>query len=378
MKIYRLLAVARKECIHIIRDWRSLFLTIGTPLFLLLLFGYALTLDVDHVPLVIWDQNQTDDSRDLISRFTGSRYFSLVGQTDNYRDMIHAIDTGNALVAMVIPYDYSKTLRKNTKTNVQVIVDGSDSNTATIALSYAERLIASYSESIFMESVERKGYPKPSLPIDLQTRMWFNPAIESSNNIIPGLIGVIMMVIASLMTSLTVAREWEKGSMEQLISTPIQVPELIFGKMIPYFCIGMADVVMIVLIGKFLFEVPFRGSYLLLFGMAMVFLLGALSLGMLISIVTKSQLLASQLAMVITFLPSFLLSGFLSAIHNMPQAIQVITYAVPARYFITFLRAIYLKGVGLSILYMEGIFLICFAAFTAVLANIKFKKKLDG
>jgi drug efflux transport system permease protein len=378
MKMYRLQAVARKECIHIIRDWRSLFLTVATPLFLLLLFAYALTLDVDHVPIVVWDQSQTHESRELISHFTGSRYFSLTEQTNNYDDIVHSIDNGDALLALVIPYDYGSRINGNKDTNVQVIVDGSDSNTATIALGYAETITSRYSVDLFVKDMKHKGYEPPVAPIDLRTRIWFNPDIESRNNIIPGLIGVIMMVITSLMTSLTIAREWEKGSMEQLISTPVKVPELIFGKMVPYFFIGIIDVIMVVLIGEFLFEVPFRGNLLLLFTMSTIFLVGALSLGMLISIVTKTQLLASQLAMVVTFLPSFLLSGFLSAIHNMPQAIQVITYFVPARYFITFLRAIYLKGVGISILYVECIFLVSFAVLAAVLANIKFKKKLEA
>lgn len=377
MNYRRLFAISKKETIHIIRDWRSLFLTIATPLFLIILFAFALTLDVDNVPMVIWDQSHTPESRDLISKFTGSHYFSIIKKTDNYKEIDYLIDSGKSLVALVIPYDFSKKLKAG-KAKVQFIVDGSDANTATIALGYAEAVALKYSNKLFVDTIEKSGAQLQIQPIDLKMRIWYNPDIESRNNIIPGLAGVIMMVITSLMTSLTIAREWEKGSMEQLISTPVKVPELIYGKMLPYFIVGILDVVLIFLIGKLIFDVPFRGNILLFFVMATIFLIGALALGMLISIVTKTQLLASQLAMVLTFLPSFLLSGFISAIHNMPHLIQIITYLIPARYFITFLRAIYLKGVGLSILYVEGAFLTLFALITVILANIKFKKKLES
>ena len=378
MKFYRLIAIARKECIQIVRDWRSLLLTIGTPLFLLVLFAYALTLDVDNVPMVIWDQSKTPESRDLIDRFIASRYFSLKGgYANNYKEIERALDTGNASIALVIPDDFARLLDSSLPSKIQLIADGSDANTATISLGYAYSVTQQFSSELLVDELRRQGKLPPNAPIDLRTRVWFNPDKESKNSIIPGLIGVIMMVIASLMTSLTIAREWERGSMEQLISTPVKSTELIFGKMLPYFAMGAIDVLIIVLIGKYVFNVPFRGSYPLLFGMATLFLVGALSLGMLISIVTKSQLLASQLATVLTFLPSFLLSGFLNAINNMPAAIQAITYFVPARYFITFLRAIYLKGVGLSILYMEGVFLLIFALTMVIAANLIFKKKLS-
>lgn len=377
MKFYRFLAIAKKEYIHVKRDWRSLFLSIATPIILVLLFAYALTLDVDNVKIVIWDQSKTADSRKLVGEFLGSHYFSLDTYADNYDDIIYSIDKGNALIAMIIPANFGQRLDSNRQPKIQIIVDGSDANSATLALGYADAVSQGYSENLIVEELHRNGHDSILPPIDLRTRIWFNQEINSRNNIVPGLIGVIMMVIASLMTSLTIAREWEKGSMEQLISTPVKVPELIFGKMLPYFVLGIIDVIMIVLIGEFVFDVPFRGNIILLFAMAMLFLIGALSLGMLISILTKSQLLASQLAMVITFLPSVLLSGFLSPIYNMPNAIQVITYFVPARYFITFLRAIYLKGIGLSVLYIEGIFLFTFALVAVTLANLKFKKKLE-
>jgi len=210
----------------------------------------------------------------------------------------------------------------------------------------------------------------------VRPRVWFNEDLESRNFIIPGLIAVLMMVIAALMTSLTIAREWERGTMEQLVSTPVKGPELIIGKLIPYFAIGLFDVLLAVLMAKFVFHVPLRGSEFFLFGMAIVFLIGAMSMGMLISINTKNQLLASQIAMVSTFLPSFLLSGFMFSIANMPQVIQIITYAVPARYFVSLLKGIYLKGVGLQVMLGEVILLAIYAAVMFTLAIVSFKKKL--
>ena len=212
--------------------------------------------------------------------------------------------------------------------------------------------------------------------MELRPRVWFNADLESRNYIIPGLIAVIMMVIAALLTSLTVAREWEQGTMEQLISTPVKAPELVIGKLIPYFTIGMFDVFLAVLMGEFLFHVPLRGNVALIFVQAAIFLIGTLSLGMLISIVTKNQLLASQLAMVTTFLPAFLLSGFAYPIRSMPPVLQWITYLVPAKYFVILLKGIYLKGVGPRVLLVEGIFLSVFGLVMFVLANRKFKKRL--
>ncbi|KHE91769.1 MAG: hypothetical protein SCABRO_02470 [Candidatus Scalindua brodae] len=258
-----------------------------------------------------------------------------------------------------------------------MIVDGSDSNTATIAIGYVDMVAQTYSWDIAVRDIQRIGGRTLHLPVDMQTRVWFNADMESKNYIIPGLIAVIMMVIAALLTSLTIAREWERGTMEQLISTPVKPRELILGKLLPYFAIGMFDVFLAVLMGEYLFHVPLRGNVALLFGMAAIFLAGALSMGMVISILTKSQLLASQLAMVLTFLPSFLLSDFMYAISNMPKAIQLITYVIPARYFVIMLKGIYLKGVGLEILAVEAGLLTIFGVVMVVLANIKFKKKLE-
>jgi ABC-2 type transport system permease protein len=279
-------------------------------------------------------------------------------------------------MALVIPRDFAGRIESGRPAPVQIIVDGSDSNTATIAMGYADVVALTYSQEVAMETTRRIGGRMIHTPLDLRPRVWFNADMQSKNYIIPGLIAVIMMVIAALLTSLTVAREWESGTMEQLISTPLKGSELILGKLLPYFAIGMLDVLLAVMMGQFLFRVPLRGNVVLLFAMAAIFLAGALSLGMVISIVTKSQLLASQLAMVLTFLPSFLLSGFMYAISNMPHAIQVVTYLIPARYFVTLLKGIYLKGIGLEILALEAGLLTVFGAVMVLFANLKFKKTL--
>lgn len=376
MKPLRVWAVARKEFTHILRDPRSLGMAIAIPMLLLVLFGYALTLDVDNVPLVVWDQSESQASRELISHFQGSRYFSLKGYVRNYPEVERAIDSGQALMAVIIPPDFARRIESGRAVQVQSIVDGSDSNTATIAMGYADVVTLTYAQNVAIEEMRRTAGRTVQAPLDLRPRAWFNADMESKNYIIPGLIAVIMMVIAALLTSLTVAREWETGTMEQLISTPVKATELILGKLLPYFAVGMLDVLLAVLMGEFLFRVPLRGNVALLFAIAAIFLAGALSLGMVISIVTKSQLLASQLAMVLTFLPSFLLSGFMYAIGNMPQPIQWMTHVIPARYFVALLKGIYLKSVGLEVLAAEAGLLTLFGALMVTMAHLKFKKRL--
>jgi ABC-2 type transport system permease protein len=377
MKLTRIWAVARKEVLHILRDPRSLAMGIAIPMLLLVLFGYALSLDVDDVPLLVWDRSETPASRELVSGFQGSRYFSLQGFVEGYDEIERAIDHGDALMAVVVPAGLGRAGADGREPAVQLLVDGSDSNTAALAIGYGENVVRRWGQEVTLERLRRSGGRTVLLPLEVRARVWFNADMESKNYIIPGLIAVIMMVIAALLTSLTVAREWETGTMEQVISTPLKGPELVLGKFLPYFAIGLLDVVLAVLMGAFVFDVPLRGSVALLFAMAMVFLTGALALGLVISIVTKGQLLASQLAMVLTFLPAFLLSGFMYDIGNMPHAIQVFTYLVPARYFVTLLKGIYLKGVGLEVLGPQALLLAAFSAVMLAIAMLKFRKKLE-
>jgi len=369
----RMIAVARTEFIHVIRDWRSLFLAIAIPMVLILLFGYALTLDLKNVPTVIWDQSRTPESRDLISLFDGSPYFSIKAYADGYDSLQRDIDAGTAMVALVIPGDFAEKIRAGRTVAVQVIVDGSDATTSRLAASYTNSLGMIYNRNI--RSVSRS--PGASGTVELVPRVWYNADMRSQNMILPGIVAIVMMVIAAMLTSVTVAREWETGTMEQLISTPIRGHELIFGKVIPYFVIGMVDVVIAVAMGEWLFHVPLRGSPALLFAMAALFLTGALFLGMTLSITLKSQVLANQIALVAGFLPTLILSGFVFAIENMPVLLQGLTYIVPARYFIAIMRGIYMKGIGLEILWLNALLLFIYAAVLILAANRRLKLRLE-
>ena len=376
MKAGRLLAVSRKEFLHVRRDPRSLGLGIAIPVVLLLLFGYVLTLDVDKVPLAVWDRSRSPESRELVSRFEGSRYFQAALRADRYRDVEEAIDAGRVLAALVIPEDFAGKVRGDRSSVVQFLIDASEANTATIALGYAEAVVSGYSSDLEVRWARAKGLQGIRPPLDVRSRVWFNTDLESRNFIVPGLISVIMMIIAALLTSLTVAREWEQGTMEQLIATPVTAPELIVGKLLPYFVIGMVDLAVAVAMGEYLFHVPMRGSLPLLFGIAAVFLVGALSLGMLFSVVARSQLPASQMAMAFTFLPSYLLSGFVFSIDSMPAAVRAVTYLVPSRYFVKAIKGIYLKGVGLGTLAVDTALLLAFGAAMLAAAIRMFRGKL--
>ncbi len=376
MSFRRLWAIARKEALHIWRDPRSLGLAIGIPMLMITLFGYALTLDVDRVPLVVWDQSRTPASRDFLARFTQSRYFQFQGTVDQYAALEHAVDTREAWLALVIPPDFAGELARGGRPAVQAVVDGSDSNTASIVLGYVQGITLAANQEIALEQVRRLtgGAPRPLL--DLRPRVWFNPDLESKNYIIPGIIAVVMGLIAALLTSLTVAREWERGTMEQLISTPVKPAELILGKLLPYFAIGMIDVLIALVMALFLFDVPLRGSVTLLLLVSAWFIIGTLAQGILISTLARQQLLASQLAMVSTFLPAFLLSGFTFAIANMPVPVQVITHIVPARYFVALVKGIFLRGVGLGAMWPDALFLVIFAVIVGGIAIARFRKQL--
>jgi ABC-2 type transport system permease protein len=376
MKLRRTWAVARKEFLHILRDARSLIMALALPLLMLLLFGSALTLDIDRIPTIIYDADRTPESRELIARFQGSRYFQIVGAADSYGTVETAINGSQCLLGVVLFKDFARHLLTGGEAQVQLLLDGSDSNTASIALGYARVLLQTYDLELRAGAQNRKGGGMIKAPLAPELRIWYNPDLKSRNYIVPGLIAVILMIIAALLTSLTIAREWEMGTMEQLISTPLRPAEIVLGKMVAFFALGVVDMVVAIVVGVSIFQVPLRGSLWFLAGTSGIFLIGALCWGVLISATVRSQLLAYQLGVLTSFLPAFLLSGFVFAIDNMPAVIQAVTYIFPARYFVTILKGVFLRGVGMRILWSEAALLLVYATAVFLAATRKLKQKV--
>jgi ABC-2 type transport system permease protein len=376
MNMRRLKAVTKKELLHIVRDPRSLILALAQPLVMLLLYGYALTLDVDRIPTYVYDQDRTPESRELIDQFRGSRYFQILGTVNDYKTIDRGIDTSKILLSIVVPAQYAHHLHAGEDTPVQILVDGSDSNTAGIALGYAEAVVLSYAVQMRSNAQVRRGGQALQVPVEPRIRVWYNSDLKSKNYIVPGLIAVTMMMIASMLSSLTIAREWENGTMEQLLSTPVRPTELVLGKLLAYFALGIVDMLIAIVVGVFAFQVPFRGNVAFLMFTSCLFLLGAIAWGIFLSAVSRTQLMAYQLGMLSSFLPAYLLSGFIYSIQNMPKVIQAISYLVPARYFVTILNGVFLKGVGMRILWFEVFLLSVYAVLVFVGASRKMRQKV--
>jgi ABC-2 type transport system permease protein len=376
MRWMRLKAVARKEVIHIVRDVRSLSIVVIMPVVLVLFFGYGVSLDLKHLPIYVYDREGSEQSQALLKHFQSSDYFEIVRVVNNYSELVKALDDGRAKMAFVIPSDFSETLRAGGTVSVQALVDATDDNTANIILGYTQALVQGYSNDVQLEWLQRRGQQVQPPPLSVETRTWYNENLESSAFIVPGVLAVVMSVIGAFLTSLTVAREWERGTMEQLISTPVTPLEIMLGKLVPYFVVGLFDAGVCVVLAIFWFQVPFRGTVMALFISSALFLIALLCLGFFISVVTKNQLAASQIALVATFLPAFLLSGFLFAIEQMPQFVQLVTRILPARYYVSSLKLIFLKGTPVAMLYPQLVPLAIFALVLAALATRVFQKRL--
>ena len=362
-------AIARKEFYHLVRDFRSMYLAFVIPLLLILMFGYALSLDVDSVRTVVVDHDKTEVSRDFVRKLNASSYFEIIHHLDDSLSAVRYLDQGLTIMAIVIPPGWTEDLKADRTASLQVLIDGSDPNFAGISRGYITAFVEAYNRDRLLSFFNRKGMEKIKAPVDGRIRVWFNEDLDSRNFIVPGIIAIIIMIVGAMLTSLVIAREYENGTMETIRSLPVGGGEFLLGKAIPYFLIALTDVLVAVFMGQVLFGVVMKSSFYLLVLASTIYISVALSLGLLISIVTKSQLVANQMAILITFLPSLLLSNFVFPVGNMPKIFQLLTYIIPATYFIDILNGIYLRGLDLAHLWSSYLILV---GMLIVLSNAGF------
>jgi ABC-2 type transport system permease protein len=378
MRLRRVKAIAVKEVLQIWRDPISLMMALLMPFMQMALLGYGINLDVKHLPVCVYDREGSQNSQALLKHFQASQYFSIVAGFDNYRDVTAALDRGACEIAIVVPPDFSERLADIGTSPVQALVDATDTNTANIAIGYAKAVVSGYSSEVQIEAASRSGISLERLqPIVVQSRVWFNEDLESRNFIIPGVVAMVMALVGSQLTSLTISREWERGTMELLVSTPVTPMELMVGKLLPYFAIGLLDAAFCLAFAVFWFDVPFRGTLATLFFTTSLFLIVVLGIGYLISTAIRSQVGAAQIGLLVTLLPTTLLSGYAFPIDQMPPAVQAVTYLVFARYYVTILKALFLKGSGFLDLTGPILAMIIYAGVTALLAARAFRKRLD-
>ena len=377
MNMNRLLAMAEKEIIQIRRDTRSIAIVIAMPVIMMLAFGYGVSFDTKHIPMYVYDMEGSQQSQDFLKRFQSSIYFRVVKTVSNYRELVQAIDGGKCQIGIVVPSDFSSKLRSGETVSIQALVDGTDGNSASLGISYSQAVVQSYAQQIQMQWLQRRGQTTLSPTISVDSRTWFNESLESMATIVPGVVALVMAVVGTFLTSLTIAREWERGTMEQLISTPVTPMEIMFGKLTPYIVIGLFDTCVCAVVGVWWFGVAFRGHIWVFFLSSIMFLTVVLSMGYFFSVIAKTQLLASQISLIATFLPSFMLSGFMYPIDQMPSIIQIITHIVPARYYMEILRNVFLKGTSIMLMWQDLLGLAIFSLLLAVIATRVFKKRLD-
>ncbi len=375
MNLKNIKAIARKEYFHLIRDFRSLYLAFFIPLLLILLFGYALSLDVENIRTVVVDHDKTQESRDFIRKLTASVYFKVIDHLDNSSAAIESIDRNRAILAIIIPPRWTEDLKSDRKSPLQVIIDGSDPNFAGSTRAFITAYISQANQNQLLEFLNRQGMEEMKTPVEGRIRVWFNEDLESRNFIIPGIIAVIIMIVGALLTSLVIAREYENGTMETIRSLPVRSVEFLIGKALPYFFIGLVDVLVAVLMAQLLFGVVMKSSFWMMILASCVYLGVALCIGLLISTLTKSQLVANQMALLLTYLPSFLLSNFVFPKENMPFLLKMATYIIPATYYIDILNGLYLRNLSLSYLWPSYLVLFLMFFFLSILNIIVLKKE---
>lgn len=361
--IATLLPIIRKEFRQIRRDPTSLGMLLGLPSALIVLVGYALNFDVKHVPLAILDQSRTAESRAYLERFLHNEAFDHRFTIESYREIDELFLTGSARIAVVVPVSFAEDLARGRETRVQLLVDGSDANSALQAMQNASRMTMDYSTRIAVQTLRRAGV-REGVPLDLRPRIWYNPDLASNRYLIPGLIGFILVLTAVVSTSMTVVREKERGTMEQLMVSPLRAWQVIVGKTIPYFFISLVAATGVLVVGYVLFDVEVAGSILLLYAAIAMILIGALGQGLLISTVTESQQVAFMISVFSSLLPSFLLSGFIFPVASMPVVLQILSNLAVNKFFLLVVRGIMLKGAGFALLWEQFVFMGLFAFLT--------------
>ncbi|NIR15397.1 MAG: ABC transporter permease [Desulfobacterales bacterium] len=374
MSLIHIRAIARKEFYHLSRDFRSLYLAFFIPLLLILMFGYALNLDVDNIRTVVVDHDKTELSRDFSRRLTASYYFDVIHTLPDTRTATKYLDHGWATMAVIIQPGWTGDLKADREAPLQILLDGSDPNFASQARGFMTAFVEDYNHHSLLDFLNRKGMREIKAPIEGRIRIWFNEDLESTHFIVPGIIAIIIMIVGALLTSLVIAREYENGTMETIRSLPIKAAEFLMGKAIPYFFIALIDVLVSIFMGQVLFGVVMKSSFWLMILASIIYLSVALSLGLFISVATKSQLVANQMAILITYMPSLLLSDFVFPVENMPKLLQLFTCVVPATYYIDILNGLYLRNLGLPDLW-PSYFVLGFMFFLLAVMNFALLKR---
>jgi len=366
-----------KEFLQLRRDPRMLALSILAPALQLLILGYAATTDIRSVPIVVCDQDKSSSSRELLSQFANSGYFKVEAEVQSLNEIDPYIENGRVWMALVIPPKFGSYLHARRTVAVQLLSDGSDANSANVSLGYATQLLGTYSRSIVTETIEKRFPMTRSARVIPEVRVWYNPDLTSRNFMVPGVVALVLMIITMTLTSLGIVREKEIGTLEQLLVTPIRPYQLLMGKLLPFIILGAVDVTLVLAVARYWFEVPMRGSVLLLYGLSGLFVLTTLGLGLFVSTISKTQQQAMLTAQFFIFLPFVFLSGFVFPIENMPLLIQYITYLVPLRYFVVIIRGVFLKGIGMAELWPEALALLVFGVTIFTLSVLRFRKRLE-
>lgn len=371
----RLLPIIKKEFRHIRRDPRVLAILTLVPAMLLLLNGYALNFDVTHIRMGVIDFEKSSRSRDFINSFLTSGYFDYVENLQSTEDATRMIDDGAIRVAIVVPRDFSHNVLSNETADVQVLVDGMDANAATTIIGYVQAVTMQYSRHIMFANLAKMGRGS-YIPVNYETRMWYNPELKSAKFLVPGLIGFILAITAVIATSLSIVREKERNTIEQINVSPIRSVDLIVGKLIPYALISLVAAALVLVAAYFLFDVIIKGSLLLLFIATLLFVIAALSIGLLVSTIADTQQVAFQIAALVSMLPTIILSGFMFPIRSMPWWLQILSNVTPAKFYLVILRSIILKGVGIAAFWEQIVYLILYATILLTISTLRFKKTL--